>query len=1027
MRSFRSSVGLGAVLLATPLTFAGYTNFEVSHVHPIDLAVSGGTTRLLAVNTSDAMLEVFTIASDGSLVPERSIAVGLEPVTVLARTGSEAWVVNQLSDTVSIVDLDQGLVVRTLAVGNEPTDVAFAAGKAFVSIAGEDVVRVYNLADLSAPPSVVSIFSRKPRALAVSPDGSRVYCVPLLSGNQTTIVPAPAIWGTGSGINVSRLGALGLTDDLSCQGPTPFYPPLPAGIERNPALPVELDSEGSPRPRRLSIIVRWNDAAGQWQDEFGQDWSACVRRRLPDQDLFVINASTLGVTTAAHLGTTLFDVSVNPASGKVYVPNTDARNLVRFEHPLGLRGHVVDNRFAIVDPATLGVTKVDLNSHIDRSSDPQTNLPERQASVAQPGMLVWNQAGTTGYLTALGSSKVFRVAAGCSTGSCIFGPSRPNPVAVTVGNGPTGVALDEAHDRLYVLNRVSHTITVVAAASLTRLVDVPLHDASGEVVREGREYLYDALRSAHGDASCASCHVSADRDDLAWELGNPEDDFVPYGASPDNVRFITPGNLRPIECAELNPGDPFFCAAHDGFDPQKGPMVTRTLRAMLEPLHTRGDRPTFHDFNEAFVTLLGSPDVGPVQGKRAGLSAEDMELFRQFVLAIEFPPNPLMGADGALPNASIPVPGTTFSGNPTAGLQDYLYDESFGGRGCRSCHTTVFGATNGQRYGVVPALPTSLHTTALVNGDLVETPDNDFETPDLRSTHEKIGARSTVAAPNARSGYGLGHDGSFPDIGTFMSRNVFSLLTVQEVRDVSAFLAVRFPIDPRPAVGKNLTLPAGPPPTGPPADEVLLATLMGNTVGDPANVGHHCELTASARVGSRVRKYQLVGGVWVTDVSGEAPLSTSALRTAATGPITFLCAPIGSGARLGGDRDEDGTLDGTDCAAADATAWSGPVDVTGLAVAGTSPTLLAWDEQAPIAGPGVVYEVLGGSLAALRADGVGATTCLASSVALPYADGLANPGPGDGRFYLVRARNGCGVGSAGPGREALSALTCSGP
>ena len=102
-----------------------YVNFEAPHVHPI--AVTG--SRLLVVNTPDARLEVFTIGSNGVLTREASIPVGLEPVSVLARSASEAWVANHLSDTVTIVDLDAGTAVRTLHVGDEPTDIAFAAGQ----------------------------------------------------------------------------------------------------------------------------------------------------------------------------------------------------------------------------------------------------------------------------------------------------------------------------------------------------------------------------------------------------------------------------------------------------------------------------------------------------------------------------------------------------------------------------------------------------------------------------------------------------------------------------------------------------------------------------------------------------------------------------------------------------------------------------------------------------------------------------------------------------------------------------------
>src|SRR5688572_22056343 len=80
-----------ALALSLP-SLAAAPNFESSHVHPLALTPSG--TRLLAVNTPDAMLEVFTVSGSGDLVAERSIRVGLEPVSVVPRTEREAWVVN---------------------------------------------------------------------------------------------------------------------------------------------------------------------------------------------------------------------------------------------------------------------------------------------------------------------------------------------------------------------------------------------------------------------------------------------------------------------------------------------------------------------------------------------------------------------------------------------------------------------------------------------------------------------------------------------------------------------------------------------------------------------------------------------------------------------------------------------------------------------------------------------------------------------------------------------------------------------
>ena len=109
---------------AAPATAQDFVHFESPHSHPLELVPGAG--RLLAVNTADGRLEVFAIGPTGLPVHEASIAVGVEPVAVRARTASEAWVVNRVSDSVSIVDLGRLCVVDTVEVGDEPTDVVFA-------------------------------------------------------------------------------------------------------------------------------------------------------------------------------------------------------------------------------------------------------------------------------------------------------------------------------------------------------------------------------------------------------------------------------------------------------------------------------------------------------------------------------------------------------------------------------------------------------------------------------------------------------------------------------------------------------------------------------------------------------------------------------------------------------------------------------------------------------------------------------------------------------------------------------------
>src|SRR6185369_7898376 len=79
---------------------------------------------------------------------------------------------------------------------------------------------------------------------------------------------------------------------------------------------------------------------GTTAPEVGRNWSNGVRFSLPDKDVFAINASTLTeIASHAGVGTTLFNMVVNPANGKLYVSNTDARNETRFEGPGVVGGH----------------------------------------------------------------------------------------------------------------------------------------------------------------------------------------------------------------------------------------------------------------------------------------------------------------------------------------------------------------------------------------------------------------------------------------------------------------------------------------------------------------------------------------------------------------------------------------------------------------------------------------------------------------------------------------------------------------
>ena len=417
-----------------------------------------------------------------------------------------------------------------------------------------------------------------------------------------------------------------------------------------------------------------------------------------------------------------------------------------------------------------------------------------------------------------------------------------------------------------------------------------------------------------------------------------------------------------------------------------------------------------------------------------------MELFRQFALEIVYPPNPYRNVNDTTPCPStqrsirlceVQVHGSLFPATRPRASRCSTTHASDAGQPCDSLPPCPFGAATGVSSGASsPTEPTSNAAAAMFFGNADGSPHSDLKVPHLRNMYDKFGPvfadPGDGSMPPTKSGFGHVHDGSIPDLFRFLSASVFTLSSAtqaQEVRDlVSAMF--HFPTGTKPAVGRQVTLPQGMPPTGSSADEILVATLM--TLGKLSDSNRHCELVAATVADGRLRTYHLSDtDTWSTDVAGEGTINTQTLRVNAQQPITFLCTPTGSGPRLGGDRDEDGVLNADDCAPADAATLDEAATVTGLVISNDSGTELAWIDQSPFTGTSIRYAVLGGDVSALAATGLATTACVEGDLEnATHIDVRADPASGDGYFYLIRATNPCGVADMGAGRESLTGLAC---
>ena len=533
-------------------------NFESPVSHGVVISSNGD--RLFVVNTPANSLVVLSIDEPASPEVSCEIPVGLEPVSVAERSENEVWVVNHLSDSVSVIDLRRQVVIETIQVGDRPGDVVFADNGrlAFVSSMTEQSVYVIDVATRNIKKQI-SIPAHSPRTLLASLDGRTVWIASYLSGNGTTVIPhsaAPA-------------------------------PPTPT----NPELPD---------PPRQGVIVSANDP--RWKSQIGFE--------LKDDDIFEIDVKTLDIRRSiAGVGTTLFNLAQHPKSGEVWVANTDARNLVRFEPQLN--GHVVDNRISRIDvvgtsDSPMSIT--DLNPHIDYALLP--NSAALETAIAQPTDVVFNSTGDRAFVASFGTDRIGVLDAAGKVLTRIELDGTPSASTdPQTKRGPRSLALDRNGNTLYVLNRLSNSFSVVDVESVQVVDELMLSDPAPAAIRAGRGYLFDAKLSGNGTVSCASCHVDGDRDGLAWDLGDPGGTMFNNGTAQE-------------------------------VHPMKGPLVTQTLRGLAgeKLFHWRADRPGLESFNGTFEHLMG--------GKQ--LADDDLTLFVNYLQSIHFGPNPSRNRDDSL-------------------------------------------------------------------------------------------------------------------------------------------------------------------------------------------------------------------------------------------------------------------------------------------------------------------------------------------------------------------------------------------
>jgi len=886
----------------------------------------------------------------------------------------DAWVVNHLSDSVSVVRInparpEEARVIGTLSVCDEPRDVVFAGTeieRAFITAArrgrtcavqadstdpsrGRAIVQVYEadnpflLTQLSGNRvATIELFGDTPRALAVSPSRATVYAAVFRSGNRTTTVDRREV--------------------------KKKLPP-----------PNTVIRAGSPE---TGLIVK-HGSDDTWKgDCFSPncrvDLSDKVPFDLPDWDVFAIDADGAPPAEIENLrvsgvGTVLFDMVVAQDDGwscwsspfiwpypprpchRIFVSNTEARNQVRFESML--TGSFSESRITEIGIKANYVEPVAFN---DGAADGMRLASPMGMALASPGFANRHRpfsfsdprsvslVGRTRrslYVAGFGSNNVGVFSTADLAAPALIDLEQGADFNPELGKGPTGLVLDEERNCLYVMNRFDHSISVVCpadrAAEARVLKTEWLPDPSPPDVYLGRRFLYDARHtSKRGDSSCASCHVFGDLDDLAWDLGEPggtdvfninpfiddpspeclsepcrstriprceqhpatectQDSDCPSGPCRANwPRFCNFAATRACsvdaDCFVVVAGRPVQgqCIGDRRFATMKGPMTTQSLRGLKDagPMHWRGDRfkledpldedAAFEKFNPAFVSLLG---------KQGELKDFEMDAFREFVMTLRYPPNPIAALDGS-----------------TTRNQTLFFDEKtdLTVRTCEECHRVPLGTSGFSNFEMAP---------------------QELKIPHLRNMYQKVGMTPDPATKHAIRGFGYTHDGSVPSLFAFLNIELFTFpgdspatpTTPAVLNDVPRKevenIMLEFATGLAPVVGQQVTL--GGPQQFSAGDDHITNVLI------PRAEARDCDLVVKGLLGGKWRGwlYVPIGNLANPSKTFRRDDGTlfqdSAIRAEANLPgqeRTYTCVPPGSGKRIGIDRDVDGVLDGKD-------------------------------------------------------------------------------------------------------------------
>jgi len=406
---------------------------------------------------------IVVISSSSATLPTQS-----GPITVDA-TNRIVWSVNPDNNTVTLINADNLNVIKEVAVGKDPVNVALDSdGKAWVTCRDSDEVYILNT-DGSLASKITLAQGSRPYGIVFTPDGSRGFVSAFGSGKLIELAPTTNTIKGSLDIGATPR-ALAITSDASKLLVTKF---------------ISNDDEGQVWEINLNTFTLQNTIPLAI-DDFTVD-NGNEGRGLPNY--------VSGITIHPD----------NNSAWSVAKKDNILRGLTRDGKQLTFDNSV---RTAI-SPIDLKISKEKLANRLDIDNH------------GQPSSALFTPTGNYLFVTMQGNNRIV-----------VIDPKRGlELLKKDVGKAPQGLTIDQGTNRVFVKNFMDRSVSVFDASDMIKTgsntlekistISTVTSESLSPVVLKGKQIFYDAAdikMGTDGYVSCASCHIDGSQDGRIWDF-----------------------------------------------------------------------------------------------------------------------------------------------------------------------------------------------------------------------------------------------------------------------------------------------------------------------------------------------------------------------------------------------------------------------------------------------------------------------------------------------------------------------------